>query len=64
MAVNVPVTEWRDTPGLTEFSNQGVCYIVDPSATYLVDPSSTFIVDTGVIENLIPATIWSENDGV
>lgn len=64
MAVDVPVTIWQTTEGLTEFSNGGVFNIVDPSSVFLVDPSGVFIVDTGVIATLIPATEWAENDGV
>lgn len=62
MSVDVPATVWRDTNGLSEYSNTGVDYIVDPSATYLVDPSGTYIVDTGVTATLIPATVWSQDD--
>ncbi len=64
MAVDEPVTIWRDTQGLSEFSNTGVNYIDDPGGFYLVDPTSFYIVDTGVTQTLIPATIWEEEDNI
>lgn len=62
MSVNTPVSVWRDTQGLSEYSNSGVYNIVDTTATFLVDPSGVFIVDTGVLATIIPSTIWSENE--
>lgn len=64
MGVNVPVSVWRDTQGLTEFSNEGPNYIVDTADFYLVDPSGFYIVDTGVLANLIPSSIWEQDDSV
>lgn len=64
MSVDVPVTTWQSTSGLNDFSNGAINNIVDPSGTFLVDPSGTFIVDTGVIDNLIPATEWEEDNSV
>lgn len=65
MAVDVPVTEWRATDGLSEFSSvDGVFNIVDPSAIFLIDPSTVFIVDTGVIQTKIPPTLWEEDDSI
>lgn len=64
MAVDVPVTVWRDTDGLSEYSNTGVNYIVDTADFYLVDPSGYYIVDTGVSRTLIPDTIWEEDDSI
>ncbi len=64
MAVNVPATVWRNTNGLSEFSNEGANYIVDTLDNNLVDTLGNYVVDTGVIDTLIPDTIWEENDGV
>jgi hypothetical protein len=64
MPTNVPVTIYRDTDGLAEYSNVGASYIVDPSDTFLVDPSDTYIVDTGVVQSRIPATVWEEDDSL
>lgn len=64
MATDVPVTVWRDTQGLSEFSNSGAYYIVDTTSFYLVDPSGFYITDTGVIQTLIPSTTWEENDSI
>lgn len=64
MAVDVPQTVWRDTNGLSEYSNTGVDYIVDTTSFYLVDTLGFYIVDTGVTENLIPATVWEEDDSI
>lgn len=64
MSVNLPATIWQDPGGLVEFGSDGPFYIVDPSGTFLVDPSTIFIVDTGVTADLIPATVWSEDDSV
>lgn len=64
MSTNVPQTVWRDTNGLTEYSGGAIRYIVDTLGAFLVDPSATFIIDTGVIADLIPATVWEENDSV
>lgn len=64
MPVDVPQTVWRNTDGLTEYSNGGVYNIDDPSDVYLVDPSGVFIVDTGVVASLIPASVWAEDDSV
>lgn len=62
MSTDVPVTVWRDTNGLSEYSNEGANNIVDTLGNYLVDPSGNFIVDTGVVQTLIPSTIWEEDD--
>lgn len=64
MSVDTPVTVWQDTQGLTEFGNIGQSYTVDPFGVYLVDPSATYIVDTGVDAQLIPATVWTEDDSI
>jgi hypothetical protein len=64
MPVNVPVTVYRDTSGLTEFSSESPNDIVDTLGNDLVDPSGNQIVDTGVIATLIPATAWTEDDSV
>lgn len=64
MATDVPVTVWRNTNGLTEFSSEGANDIVDTLANNLVDTLGNQIVDTGVVENLIPSTIWEEDDSL
>lgn len=64
MSTNVPRTIWQPTNGLSELSNGGVYNIVDTVVNFLVDPSGVFIVDTGVINTLIPATEWAEDDSV
>jgi len=64
MAVNVPVTIYRDTNGLTEYSSDGVNDIVDTLGNNLVDPSGNQVVDTGVVATLIPATSWEKDDSL
>lgn len=64
MPVNVPVTVYRSTNGLTEFTNEGANDIVDTLGNNLVDTLGNQIVDTGVVATLIPATAWEENDGI
>jgi len=64
MSVNVPVTVYRNTNGLTEFTNEGINDIVDSSANNLVDTDGNDIVDTGVVATLIPPTTYEENDGL
>lgn len=64
MPVNVPVTIYRDTNGLTEYSNTEISDIVDNLANNLVDTLGNDIVDTGVIETLIPPTVYVENDAL
>lgn len=64
MSTGVPVSIWRDTNGLTEYSTEGENYIVDTLGNNLVDTLSNFIVDTGIIATLIPPTTWVENDAV
>lgn len=64
MATDVPQTVWQPTDGLSEFGNETPNNIVDNLSNYLVDPSGNFIVDTGVIQTLIPSTIWEENDAI
>ncbi len=64
MSVDVPVTIWQPTDGLSEFSDGGVYYIDDPSDVLLVDPSAVYIVDTGVVQTFIPSTTWSEDDSL
>lgn len=64
MSTNVPVTTWRDTNGLTEYSNGGIFNIDDNLSQLLIDPSGTFIVDTGVLANLIPASVWEEDNSI
>jgi len=64
MAVDVPQTVWQATDGLSDFHNEGANNIVDTLGNYLVDPSGNFIVDTGVVQTLIPSTIWEEDDSV
>lgn len=64
MAVDVPVSIWQSTDGLSDFSNTGANNIVDTLGNYLVDPSGNFIVDTGVIQFRIPATEWEQDDSV
>lgn len=62
MSDNVPVSIWRDTDGLTEYSNTGVEDIVDTSDVNLVDTDGVDVVDTGVTATLIPSTTWTEDD--
>lgn len=64
MAVDVPVTVWRNTSGLGEYDNTGANYIVDTADFYLTDPSGYYIVDTGVTFNNIPATEWEEDNSI
>lgn len=64
MSVDAPQTQWRDPSGLVTFTNEDPNNIVDTADNYLVDPSGNFIVDTGVVETLIPATVWEEDDSV
>lgn len=64
MATNVPVSVWRDTDGLSEYSSTGVYDIDDPSGVFLVDPSGVNIVDTGVLATMIPASVWKEDDSI
>lgn len=64
MSKNVPVTVWRDTSGLSEFSNGGVFNIDDNLSQLLIDPSGVFIVDTGVISTPIPQTEWEEDNSI
>lgn len=64
MSVDVPVTIWQPTNGLSEIGDEGEHYVVDPSAFYLVDTAGFYVTDTGVMDNLIPATIWTEDDSV
>ena len=56
-----PATIWRATNGLSEFSGESANNIVDTNGDFLVDPSLVFIVDTGVLESLIPRTVWEED---
>lgn len=62
MSVNTPVTIWRDTSGLTDYSTEGSSYITDTADFYLVDPSGFYITDTGVIATTIPKTVWEEDE--
>lgn len=64
MSVNVPVTVYRDTSGLTEYSGEGVNNIVDTLGNFLVDTGGNQIVDTGVVATLIPSTIWEEDNSL
>jgi len=64
MTANAPATIWRTTDGLTDFDNEGFNYIVDSLGDFLVDPTGDFVVDTGVVANLIPATIWEEDNSI
>ena len=64
MATNVPVTIWRDTNGLTEYSSEGANDIADPLGNHLVDVLNNQIVDTGVTATPLPATVWTENDAL
>lgn len=59
-----PVSLWRPTDGHSDFSNDGVAFIVDPSRNFLVDTIRNNIVDTGVVESEIPATDWIEDDSL
>lgn len=64
MSVDVPVTVWRDTNGLTEYSTEAANDIVDTLDNNLVDTVGNQIVDTGVVATLIPATAWEEDDSL
>jgi len=64
MPTNLPVTVWRNTNGLTEFSSGGVNDIVDTLSNNLVDTLGNQIVDTGVVATLIPDTAWEEDDSL
>lgn len=64
MSTDVPVSIWRDTDGLTDYSSGDVSYIVDTLGINLVDTAGIGIVDTGVVATLIPSTIWEEDDSV
>lgn len=64
MATNVPQTVWQPTDGNSDFLGGGVYNIDDASGVFLDDPDGVFIVDTGVLENLIPATVWTEDDSL
>jgi hypothetical protein len=61
---NVADTIWNPSnPQIGEYSQTGVCDIVDPSDVFLVDPSGDQIVDTGVTFTSIDDTIWAASDG-
>jgi hypothetical protein len=60
----VPVTVYRDTIGLAEYSNAGANNIVDTVGNNLVDTLGNQIVDTGVVRTMIPATTWAENNAI
>lgn len=62
MSVDVPVTIWQATDGLSEFSSEGTNDIVDTLGNNLVDTLGNQIVDTGVTQTMIPATEWTEDD--
>lgn len=62
MAVDVPVSIWRNTSGYGEFDNTGAVSIVDTTGVSLVDTAGIQIVDTGVTFTNIPATAWEEDD--
>jgi hypothetical protein len=64
MSVGTPVSVWRNTDGLTEYSSEGANYIVDTADFYLVDTTGFYVIDTGVVADLIPASEWVENDAV
>lgn len=65
MAVDIPVTVWQATDGLSEFSSvEGIFNIDDNLGDLLVDPSGVFIVDTGVLQFKTPVSLWSENDAL
>lgn len=64
MSNDVPVTIWRPTDGNSEFSIGTTSAIVDTAAVALVDTTGIAVVDTGVDQTIIPATTWSEDDGV
>lgn len=61
---NLPSNEWRPTDGNSEFSNIGSSNIVDTLGNFLIDPDDDFVIDTGVETDLIPSSIWEENDSI
>lgn len=64
MAVDVPVSIWRNTNGLGEYTNTGAEDLVDTAGVDLVDTAGVQIVDTGVTFTQIPASVWIGDDSV
>lgn len=64
MSVGLPATVYRSTDGLSEWSSEAANDIVDTLGNNLVDTAGNQIVDTGIIQTLIPATVWAEDDSV
>lgn len=64
MSVGLPATVYRSIDGLSEFSNEGANDVVDTLGNNLVDTAGNQIVDTGVVQTLLPATEWTEDDSV
>lgn len=56
-----PDTVWTPTDGNSEFAVPGTSSIVDTVGTFLVDTVGTNIVDTGTDFQLIPSTVWAED---
>lgn len=61
MATPPPATAWVGS-GEQEFVAGTPNNIADHSGVELADGSGVLVVDNGVIETLLPATTWSEND--
>lgn len=57
-----PDTIWSPTDGNSEYTSPGTSDIVDTTGAFLVDTVGNNIVDTGTDLQLIPDTIWAEDD--
>lgn len=57
-------TVWRATNGLSDFGSTSPSNIVDTLGDFLVDSLGIFVVDTGIINTLIPPTVWEEDNTV
>ena len=57
-----PASVWRKTSGLNENTYDGPNDIADPQGNLLVDTVGNNVVDTGIDMNIIPDTVWTEDD--
>lgn len=64
MAVDVPVTQWRPTSGLTEMGNDGETNITTLGDVQITTLSGVDLVTLEGTVTMIPPTEWVEDDSV
>jgi len=60
----LPASVWRTTSGNNDSAADGPSDLVDTAGDFIVDTSGDQVIDTGITMDIIPDTIWEEDNSI